>query len=234
MLKLSAALAALLAFAPLAADAKCMRIEQLPTLPLKNVSVPLDGALVLAVEGLGPDDKAPMLKPADWKLSAGGKTLAPVMEQVAPGLVRYTLPPNVGTAKMMQGKTVVGSLTLTQQVPAKLAAPAVKAVVHDSRGGWKSYEKLEVKLASPLPAGVLAVVIADKTGKGRSFELVQAGQPIYGLERGRCEDHPEGTVISMPGDEVVVFYVDRHGRKSPASAPIKVSGTVMPMDPDDL
>jgi hypothetical protein len=38
----------------------------------------------------------------------------------------------------------------------------------------------------------------------------------------------------MPGDEVVVFYLDRFGRKSPASHTIKVTGTISPTTPADL
>lgn len=233
MRTLSAALAATalaLALAPQVADAKCLQIDQLATLPVKDAQVPMDGALVMALQGLGRDE-APGLTPETWKLSAGGALIDPVTEVLAPGLVRYTLPPKVGTAKVMQGKKVVGSLSLTQQVPGKLAAPAVKAVIHSSRAGRLSYEKLEVKLASPLPEGALAIVIADKAGKGRSFELVRPGETtLYGLRRHRCESHPEGTVISVPGDEVVVYYLDRHGRKSPASAPIKVTGTIGPVE----
>ena len=234
MLKTAAVLAALLATVPQVAEAKCLRIEQRPTLRIKNASVPLDGALVVADEGLADGDNAPILKPADWKLAAGGKTIDPVKEAVAPGLSLVRLPPKVGTAKVMQGKKVVGSLTLTQQVPAKLVAPAVTGLVFTSRPGRLAFESLEIKLATPVPAGTIAVVIADKTGTGRSFELVKAGaKTAYGFTRGRCESHPEGTVLSMPGDEVVVFYVDKHGRKSPSTAPIKVTGTTDAGGPED-
>ncbi|HVK83087.1 MAG TPA: hypothetical protein VM513_03220 [Kofleriaceae bacterium] len=40
--------AALLAGVPQVADAKCLRLEQRPTLRVKNASVPMGGALVVA------------------------------------------------------------------------------------------------------------------------------------------------------------------------------------------
>jgi hypothetical protein len=232
MHKLTAVLAAVFAIAPQAADAKCIRLELRPKLVTTRATVPLGGGLVVAEDAVAPDDKVPVLAPATWKLTAGGRPVAIQPEVLAPGLTRYPLPTKVSTVDVREGTKVIGSMTLSRRHPATLSAPAVKAIVSTATVGRRASESLEVQLSAPLPAGTVAVVIADKSGKGRSFALVDQEDlkddplSVYGLHRTRCSSLPEGTVHSVPGDEVIVYVVDQLGRRSPATAPIKVTGSI--------
>jgi hypothetical protein len=228
MHKVAAVLAAVFAVAPQAADAKCIRLELQPKLLTANATVPLGGGLILAEDAVVPRDNVPALAPATWKLTAGGKPVAIRPEVLAPGLTLYPLPAKVSSVDVKEGTKLVGSMKLSRRHPATLAAPAVKAIVSTATVGRRASESLEVQLSAPLPAGTVAVVIADKAGNGRSFDLVDQDDlkddplSVYGLHRGRCASLPEGTVHSRPGDEVIVYVVDHLGRRSPATAPIKV------------
>lgn len=236
MHKLAVALAAVFAVAPQAADAKCMRLELQPKLLTAHATVPLGGGLVVAEDAVAPADDVPVLAPATWKLTAGGKPVALRPEVLAPGLTLYPLPAKASSVDVREGTKVVGSMKLSRRHPAALAAPAVKALVYTANAGRRASESLEVQLAAPLPAGTVAVVIADKSGKGRSFDLVDQDDlkddalSVYGLRRGRCSTLPKGTVHSVPGDEVIVYVVDDLGRRSPATAPIKVTGSTSVID----
>jgi hypothetical protein len=83
-----------------------------------------------------------------------------------------------------------------------------------------------VELAARPPAGVVAIVLVDATGKPRSFGLVEAGAPLVAYDRSRCGVLPDGTTESAHGDQVTVFFVDKYGFKSKHSNVVKVVAKV--------
>jgi hypothetical protein len=165
-----------------------------------------------------------------WRFRIDGAVQAPKIETLAPGLAVYR-PPGKATRAQLEdgGKTVLVKVGFGQDKPLALAAPKVKTITHRAARGRRPFARIEVELGEAVPPGAVAIVLADAKGTPRSWGRVDAGNArAVALDRTRCSVLPNGTVESAPGDKVMVFWVDRGGRRSPASSAVAIASIPVP------
>lgn len=226
-----ASISVLFALAP-TADAKCAFWGLTPKVLAGAGDAPIakDGGILVAAlpSQEGGLDKGDAAQPP-WKFRGRGGLVAATVEAIAPGLAVFR-PGAGGTLDLEDDKhALVGKAHVDAAAPAKLAAPKVKTVTYaGERDGRRPWGQLTVELDGAIPAGAVAIVAADASGKARSWGRITAGQPLLAFETRRCRALPNGTVESSPGDKVTLFWVDASGRKSDLSKPIVVGGKVSP------
>lgn len=224
MLRPTALLTAFALISPGIAEAKCAMSHLRPQVLTKEASA--GGGIVVATEQVPYDvkDEGDAVQPT-WKLRMAGATSAPKIDVIAPGLAVYRLPAASGDATLLDGTTVIAKVTTIKTQPVQLLAPRVKGVRHEKTVGRRSSAYTIVALDGSAPEGVVAMVLADGTGKARSFGLVTKGaKEITVYAHPRCGVVPNDTVESAPGDKVTLFWVDASGRVSPATKAISVTG----------
>ena len=224
MLRPTALLTAFALISPGMAEAKCAMSHLRPQVLTTQASA--GGGIVVATEQVPYDvkDEGDAVQPT-WKLQIGGATSVPKIDVIAPGLAVYRLPAAAGDATLLDGTTVIAKVTTIRTQPVQLVAPKVKGVRHEKTVGRRSSAYTIVALDGAVPAGVVAMVLADTKGKARSFGLVEAGaKEITVYAHGRCGVVPNDSVESKPGDKVTLFWVDASGRVSPATKAVTVTG----------
>ncbi|CAN5696612.1 hypothetical protein BH11MYX2_BH11MYX2_37090 [soil metagenome] len=223
-MKLAAVLlmGALIAHAP-NADALCMAIAPIAKV-VADATVPVGGGLLVALDYNNPDNNqdATDIVQKTWKFRIGTKDYAPVIEQLAPGLAMYRLPDGVtGTAQLLNGKAVLGTLTVTADGVKPLAAPKIKSLTQVTHVGMRGNSvTMRAVFNDAAPADAVALVVADDKAP-RNFGRVAASsnaKEVTVYAHGRCSMDPDGTVLSSNGDKLKVYWVDKLGRRSPATA----------------
>jgi hypothetical protein len=214
--------AALLASAKLAA-ADCAVVGLMPKVANDAAKLPDDGGIVVVAASIADGKLAPgdVTKHADWRIRAGGTLVTPTIETLAPGLSVY----RVTTGDKLQLEddgAVLGKATRSNDKRDRLAAPAIKKLVYDGHFGMHRSENVTAALAGAPPATAIAIVIADASGKARSFGMLEAGKPVLPLLSYDCVPLPNGTVVSKRGDRVKLFWVDDAGRLSAPSAVVTI------------
>lgn len=230
-----ALLAALVA--PRIAAADCASVGLVTTVATPaNATLPADGGVVVIATydrhgSFAAGDRA--VHP-EWRLRDGAARVAPTIDAVAPGLAVYRLGARAGKPGPIELEddhhAVVATVAHAEGKRAALAAPVVKALVYRAQLSRHGGTTVTATLDRPPPADAYALVIADAKGGGRSWTPVVPGaldQTPYAHEG--CAALPNGTVGSVPGDKVVLFWVDAGGRRSAASAPIAVTGSLEPV-----
>lgn len=223
-------LTALIALASLAAAstpvaARCARMNQQPVVFTAETVVTADGGIVVGTREVQWDqkDKGEAVQKS-WRLRAGGRVLTPSIDVIAPGLAVYRLPAKLAAAVLVDGKKVVAKVKLADKL-ATIDAPKVVSIVHTQRMGRRSSVDVVVNLDGTAPPGVVALVLVDATGKARSWgEAMYHEERIPVFNQSSCGVLPNGTVASVPGDEVTLFWVDMAGRVSPPSKPVVITG----------
>ncbi len=210
---------------PLRAHALCVRVAQHPTVLNDAVAAPPEGGLVVSttVDGVGPDEGEALQPTWQFKTSTGSEK--PDMVALAPGLVLYRLPPSVTAAELHDGTKARATVTSVSGKIAELAAPSVSTIRHTTRRGLRgNFASVQVALRTPVPTDALALVVFSANGKrARSFASVSGGATdvvVYAQQR--CSALPNGTVESKVGERVTVRWVDKFGRLSAPSKPIKI------------
>lgn len=226
------ALAALLL--PTEARAKCAMTGLAPVvLTPDGATIAPEGGIVVGArpeQDASLDDKDAAAQPG-WRLRIGARAEQPTLVSLAPGLALYKLPSRATQASLIDDKrATVGKVTVGARTPA-LGAPKIKRIVHDTRLGRRPFATVQLQLATPVPAGAVAIVIADAKGVVRSWGEAKPGETsVFGYERRRCQVLPNDTVESKPGDKLVAYWIDAGGRKG-----AQTTGTVVgsKRDPDD-
>jgi hypothetical protein len=216
-----------LALAPSTARADCAMWGLAPkVLTPESTVIAADGGIVVAAvpEARGKLDHGDAAVQASWKIRAGGDSLRPPIEVIAPGLAVY----RVAVANAFKIELTDGSTTLVTVKPSRsrgdaLAAPKVKSVAFLPRKLRHGAERVVVELAEPAPAGVVAMVLADAEGKPRSWGTVSGGATIDAYGAAECQALPNGTVASKAGDKVTLMFVDAAGRVSAATQPVAIA-----------
>lgn len=171
-----------------------------------------------------------------FKLAKGkGKAanVATTMEVLAPGLTRYLPTAGKGTLEVtVDGVThaITIPYPIAKRPVQKLDAPVVQQLVltnAPSRRGTNYM--LHAVLTTERPADVVAVILYGIDSKGvatpRSFAsplnnglniLIHVNGPNI------CEPPIPGTIDSKLGDTLALAWVDKLGRVSPRSAPLKI------------
>jgi hypothetical protein len=216
----------LLAFSP-PVQATCAMVP-LTTHVVRDAKVPTGGGLMVTTgpDG-GPKPKGGGWNPvnAAWRFRSGGTLHVPDIELLAPGLAIYRLPKGVRSAELVDGKTVLGKLTVTADKVALLPAPKVKKL-HQTT----SYERkgnstrMVAELVGEPPAGAVALVVADAK-VARSYGAVGKHHTVVVYDHHPCTQDPTGTVLSSDGDQLRLYWLDQAGRASPATT-VKLTATV--------
>lgn len=185
----------------------------------KNVQVPEGGGLLVAMQWQGPDDakdKYYKLEQPTWRYRTGGKEYAPVYELLAPGLAIYRLPKGVTSAELVDGKKVLGKVTVVKDTTKPLPAPKLKKLRQESRSSRKgSTINMWAELAEKPPADAVALVVADDQG-ARSFGFAAVNDQNTALvySHAPCGIDPDGQRMSSGGDKLTLYWIDRMGRVS--------------------
>ncbi|HEV7554782.1 MAG TPA: hypothetical protein VGO00_04955, partial [Kofleriaceae bacterium] len=154
-----------------------------------NTIVPGDGGIVVAAVvdhkgSLAPGDEA--VHPG-WRLRVGPDLLKPPIEVIAPGLAIYRVA--VANAFKVELETdkheVVGTVRPARGSGDPLAAPQVKRAWFEPNKSRHGAERVGVELDGAVPAGAIALVVADAKGTPRSWTLVD-GQALYPYVSASC------------------------------------------------
>lgn len=203
------------------ADALCMAVNPIAKV-IADATVPAGGGLLVGLDYNNPKNASDTISIVQktWTFTVGAKTYTPVITQLAPGLAMYALPDGVtGTAKLMNGKTVLGTLTVTGDEVKPLAAPKVKAFTQVTRLGMRANSTtMTVVLKDAAPADAIALVVADDKLARTYGRVSTAAKEVTVYAHGRCAVDPDGTVVSSNGDKLQVYWIDKLGRRSPSTA----------------
>jgi hypothetical protein len=161
-----------------------------------------------------------------WQFNLRGKKATPKIETLAPGLSVYHVPPLDAPVELVDDKgAVLGALGKGIKVP-RMEAPKVKGIAHESGTGRRYHVQVGVTLDGVAPAGVVALVLADASGKPRSWTKVDPkARTLYPFSVHSCVIVPSGTVPSTAGDRIVLYWIDAAGRKSEATKVLTIRGT---------
>jgi hypothetical protein len=217
----SLALLVLLLPAPAAADCGLMGLVPKVLSADNSVLAPDGGVVVGAVsEDRGPMDDGDIAIQKAWTFVVPKGTITPAIESLAPGLAVYKTSADAFELKNEQGD-VLATATRAGTKREKLAAPKVKTIKYDAPMSKRNIIRIEVTVDGGAPAGAIALVLADASGKPKSWGPA-AGAVFYPYSHRDCLTLPNGTVPSRKGDKVVLFWVDAHGRKSAFTKPMTI------------
>ncbi|HEY4182422.1 MAG TPA: hypothetical protein VGM90_36575 [Kofleriaceae bacterium] len=209
------------------ADALCMAIEPVAKV-LGDATVPVGGGLLVGLSYDNPENKSDATSAVQktWKFSVGSKFYTPIITVLAPGLAMYALPHDVtGTAKLMNGTTLLGTLTVVTTDVKQLPAPTLKSLTQTTHIGMRGNSvTMEATLKDAPPADAVALVVADDRAP-RNYGSVAGAKTITVYAHGRCSVDPDGTVLSSNGDKLQVYWIDKLGRRSPSTA-VKLKASI--------
>jgi hypothetical protein len=236
MLRLSAVILVSLVV-PRTASADCAMVGlEAKVIARPNVEVwPDGGVVVMAAPKIGGKlEQGDAAIDRRWRFK--GSDAEPTFVSIAPGLA-VIRPPKDASGRAIGGELVHGTTSLyTVKLAAKklppLAAPVVKSIEHQEHISRRVSVRVTVKLDT-IPAGAVALVLADAAGRPRSFGTIGITDPSLGVAappagavwayaQRDCIALPNGTVPSRAGDTVTVMFVDATGRVSPPSKPFKI------------
>lgn len=167
----------------------------------------------------------------DWQLATPKGAVKPTITSLAPGLAVYRPPAGAtGKLELVDGQRPVAGFSVATDKAAALGAPKVRAIVFDNRLNRRVAERLTVEL-DERPDSALAVIVAGRDGKPRSWGLVGSSTSVVVYNAHDCQAMPNGTVASRTGDQLVVYFVDARGRISAKTKPIRVTANATPAAP---
>ncbi len=192
----------------------------------RDLDVPRDGGVVVGSTsiGIGGEGGAPDAMNPSWRFhdDVGGEH-APMLVPLAPGLVSYRPPEAaVGRLRLASGGVELHSVRQVTTAAELLQPPSVRRV--RARGATT----VTVDLTKGAPADAVAVVVIAVTKQGyvpRSWAPVSASEKsiVAYQAPGRCEPAIPGAKAAKVGEKVVIAWVDKVGRLSKLSAPLKVA-----------
>jgi hypothetical protein len=175
------------------------------------------GILVAAVPGMSHDERDVADQPS-WTFRTGGASSTPRRTTLAPGLVVYQARQDGTVVLLDQEDRQRATAFVTRRARARLAAPVIKWAV-------RAPDRIDVflELASAPPEDAIAIVLAGKDGKARSWDFIDPESTIQRAYKQRgCETQPAGTTPSNAGDEVTFFFVDLYGRPSARTKSMRI------------
>lgn len=235
-------------FATLTASAAaepCPMFSPTPTFLQANTDALRDGQGVIVIAGYRANTSgARVVATSDvsqqptWQFKqrkGNGKAVkvATTMEVLAPGLTRYLPTDGSGTLEVsvdgISHAITIPRATAKRPVP-QLEAPTVtQLLMTEARSRQGSNYMLNAVLKTERPDDVVAVIIYGIDAKGvatpRSFatNLGKSLSPLVHINGPHtCEPAIPGTIDSKHGDTLALAWVDKLGRVSARSAPVKV------------
>jgi hypothetical protein len=187
----------------------------------EDATVSQEGGVVVGELPAMIDNKKPSPDRSAWKLRVKGKASAATPAVLAPGLVVYRPPATTAPYEVLDaaGKRVGKAKVMTKEAEL-LPAPAVKSIISGESRSRHPSVFVTVELSSAPPKHAIALVVGPAKGPAHSWGRAFAESPaisVYSTQGGCVSMFPDGTVISQPGDRLVAFWVDAHGRRSRVS-----------------
>ena len=206
---------------PIRANADCALMGLVPKVLTKAETLAPDGGIVVGAvsQDRGPMENGDIAVQTAWKFVVPKGTITPTIESFAPGLAVYKTSADAFELQDDAGTSLAKATHGDKRD--KLAAPKVKSIKYDAPISRRSVQRVEVTLDGAVPAGVIALVLADAKGKPKSWGLAE-GSVFYPYMHRDCLTLPNGTVPSGKGDKVTLFWVDEHGRKSAFTKPVVI------------
>ena len=207
------AVAAAVPLAPGAAFAGACARPEIPTAPLTADGTKLakGGGVVVTME-----DSA---KPARWTFAGTSKAAAKV-RVLGPGIAVYE-PPGAGAWTLQDGKGKTVLKVADGGDAALLPAPKLTAIAYTSSTGRRGTSVwVSAAIAGDAPAGAVALLASDETGKPMSWGRISPRDPsvkntqVTLYTSGSCSVVPNGTRGMSPGDKIKVAWIDASGRLS--------------------
>lgn len=217
MLRLTLIALTLSTFHPLIASADCAMVGLTPKVLTPANTRVTGGVVVGSVELSGGKlEKGEIAVQKGWKLRKG----KPTIKTIAPGLALYTATADDELFDASGKSLLKFKVGNTKPLP----PPAVTKATHTGKaGGYHTPERVQLELASPLPATVVAVILTDAKGTAKSWWQVDpASKEIYAFYQRDCTPLPNGTQMSKPGDTIKIQYVDAGGELSALSTAITI------------
>lgn len=204
------------------ADADCALIGLVPkVLSAPDVVLADDGGIVVGAiaEDRAPLDRGDVAVQKAWRYVLPRGAFEPGIEALAPGLAVYKTGAVVLDLRNGKGETLARATRGGKRD--KLAAPAIKSIRYDAPISRRQVVKVEVTLDGQVPAGAIALVLADAKGQPRSWTKAE-GTVLTPYYQRDCLTLPNGTVPSKKGERVTLFWVDASGRKSAFTKPMTI------------
>lgn len=215
------------AASPRLAAAGACRPSTITAAPLAaEAAIAPDGGALIGWDDVAAADAPPLDKLDAWKFTAGTATVGTTRTVLAPGLVRFApdAPATGALGLADDGGTLRVAVTPAATVPAPLAAPRASVRTRTfNRGRYGVGAETTARLVR-IPDLAVAVVMYPagedvatgwaRVGSAKTISLVATP--------GRCRQSPDGMLIPEPGTRVQLAWVDRLGRLSPRSKPIRV------------
>ncbi len=198
--------------------------------------LPGDGAILVGSRSFL--ESKPSNQSTSWTVTAGGKPIAIVREQLAPGLL--VLRPAAGTDTLTVSSGTDELARYTRDLKASAFAPdppkptKLEMTSTPARyNGWR--RTVSATLAAPVPADAVAVISYVTRKKKRiaiTSHHVNVGTDAATVfaDPGRCSFNPAGMEPPKAGEKVTLVWVDAFGRLSKPSAPIAMT-EITPVKP---
>lgn len=187
------------------------------------------GVLVALGDTGGLDATSQDVMKTGWMFVDGGKSVAPVIKLLAPGLALYEPPAGTTEIKLTDGKRVLATHPRSAAKPL-LAAPVVTSVdyvtLHSPGPRRPDRDSVTAQLTGARPDGAVAVILfaAGKPASWTSaFHYAGPKGPIELWHTAdRCETPIPGITATPAGTKVTVAWVDSSGRIGAMSKEIVV------------
>ncbi len=211
-----------IATTPTASDAKCAFQQISPRVLNADGELPArDGRVVIGGESdVGDSPGAP--ETLAWKV---GTTTAK-LDVLAPGLIAVTGDGTAGRRELTRDGAAPTAVTWGSREPRTVPAPRASMIrQHITSQGRRRSLRLVAELGADAPADALALIVYDATTNAPRSWGRASKRTVNVYARNGCSVVPDGTVLSQPGDRVVLRWVDRFGRLSPPSKVVVIQPT---------
>lgn len=193
-----------------------------------------DGAVIAA---WSPTGERGLHDLAKWQLRLRGKRVKTTVTTLGPGLIALTPSRRGRGLALVDGRgKAVAPVTVDANRAAPLAAPTATALFARTYYSPRQAPRDAILADLAVPADAVIALLYDAsapaTDPAISWTRVAPGvQATLYAAPGRCEEKPSGMRGVPVGGEVQLAWLDRFGRVSPRSAPIKVAPDPVPADP---
>lgn len=205
-----------------------------------SAEIPPGGGVRVSLSELREAGTSGELEQKSWRFVEGGKSIAPVIRILAPGLAVYEPPAGTTPIKLVDGKRDLVVVRRVASAPT-LAAPAVTSIVHTDSPGTgprSSSSDVQVLLTGDRPDGAVAIILYVTDGK---TDTAATWSTAFGYTgpRGaievyrspdRCRTQIPGLRETPAGTRVKVAWVDVGGRIGAKSRDFVVARGKTPFD----
>lgn len=225
---------------PQVASAGPCAIQSPQRAPLVSAPVSPGGGVIVALRRAGfRAQGATSAVDKAWRFKDVNALVEPAaVQDIAPGLAVYTLPPTGGPElSLVDGDgNDVAKVVRAGKAASTLAAPPLKSMVYETRSyaaprrGLETYTIGIADVGMQVPDTAAALIVYEVTKSGnvaRSWASIIDAPPEPKSTKisayhsgGRCNPNLPGITPIAAGSKVVVAWLDTSGRLSPVSKPV--------------